>query len=378
MRPRYITEQEQSLDWLARTHAQSQARQERLTAVEQEAFRAQLRKVMERCACGARQIARRGHVVSDLDGGGDAFAMYDAGHGPQGAPMSARMAAYRAVVTDAFQALYPETATPPRDLLHVSCTGYFSPSGAQELVARRDWGQTTRVTHAYHMGCYASLPAVRMAAGCLSLPAGLVSGESASEARVDIVHTELCSLHLDPSQHSIEQLVVQSLFADGIIRYSLSASPGPKGPGLEVLALDEAILPDSTDAMTWGISEFGMRMTLSRDVPERIAGALRGFVERLHRRAGLSLAQELKGAVFAVHPGGPKIIDRVQTVLELRDEQVAASRGVLRDHGNMSSATLPHVWMRLVDDPAVAPGTNVVSLAFGPGLTVCGGLFRKR
>jgi predicted naringenin-chalcone synthase len=82
--------------------------------------------------------------------------------------------------------------------------------------------------------------------------------------------------------------------------------------------------------------------------------------------------------VFAVHPGGPKIIDRVRQVLELTDVQVQTSRDVLFDHGNMSSATLPHIWMRLAADEGVAPGTLVASLAFGPGLTVCGGLFRKQ
>jgi len=65
-------------------------------------------------------------------------------------------------------------------------------------------------------------------------------------------------------------------------------------------------------------------------------------------------------------------------VLELDAAQVRTSREVLRDHGNMSSATLPHVWMRLAGDPQVAPGTLIPSLAFGPGLTVAGVLLEKR
>jgi predicted naringenin-chalcone synthase len=115
-------------------------------------------------------------------------------------------------------------------------------------------------------------------------------------------------------------------------------------------------------------------MTLARDVPERIAAALRGFVAELYRRGGRG-AEAIAGSVFAVHPGGPRIIDRVGQVLELEDAQLATSREVLFDHGNMSSATLPHVWMRVLADPDVAPGTLVASLAFGPGLTCSGGLF---
>jgi len=79
-----------------------------------------------------------------------------------------------------------------------------------------------------------------------------------------------------------------------------------------------------------------------------------------------------------VHPGGPKIIDRVREVLELDEPQVRASRDVLHDFGNMSSATLPHIWMRLLADPAVPRGTLIPSLAFGPGLTVCGAVFEKQ
>src|SRR3954451_14804387 len=129
--------------------------------------------------------------------------------------------------------------------------------------------------------------------------------------------------------------------------------------------------------MGWTVSDFGMHMTLTRDVPDRIAAALRPFVAGLFESSSLEPARELRHAVVAVHPGGPKIIDRVRQLLELDTAQVQASRDVLFDYGNMSSATLPHVWQRIVSDERVRPGATVVSLAFGPGLSVCGGLFRK-
>ena len=118
-------------------------------------------------------------------------------------------------------------------------------------------------------------------------------------------------------------------------------------------------------------------MTLARDVPEQIGGALRGFVLALYQRAGLDPFVHLRSSVAAVHPGGPRIIDRVRDILELGESQVQTSREVLRDYGNMSSATLPHIWMRILADNGVPPDTLVLSLAFGPGLTLCGGLFRK-
>ncbi len=146
---------------------------------------------------------------------------------------------------------------------------------------------------------------------------------------------------------------------------------------LRVLALDERIHPDSRDSMSWVVSDWGMQMTLSQEVPQLVAHHLRRFVSDLYAKAGMTAEHQAR-TVFAVHPGGPKIIDGVRDVLELTEAQVQTSREVLLGHGNMSSATAPHSWMRIVADPHVAPGTPVVSLAFGPGLTVCGALFEKQ
>jgi predicted naringenin-chalcone synthase len=373
-RPRYQIAQSRALEWLAQIHAASQAASEGLSASERDAFAARMSKLIQRVACGPDKIGARGHVSADL--GANEFEqleLYDVTRHPRGRGTAARSRLFSEIVNRYFEQEYADISEPPSELIHVTCTGYVAPSGAQHLVAHKDWGASTHVTHAYHMGCYAAFPAIRIAAGQLALPTAFAP--SHARRRADIVHTELCTLHLDPSDHSAEQCVVQSLFADGFIRYSLSESDGP---GLELLALSEAILTNSGQAMGWCAADFGMHMTLARDVPERIAHALRPFVSELFRKAALDLGHNLRHTLFAVHPGGPKIIDAVQSMLELDEPQLRASRAVLFDHGNMSSATLPHVWQRVLDDVSVKPGTLVASLAFGPGLTVCGGLFRKR
>jgi predicted naringenin-chalcone synthase len=113
-------------------------------------------------------------------------------------------------------------------------------------------------------------------------------------------------------------------------------------------------------------------MTLSRDVPNRIGGVLKPFLHALTGGTGISPAD-----IVAVHPGGPKIIEGVQQALALSDEQVRCSQEVLYDRGNMSSVTLPTIWSRLLRDPSIQPGTRVISLAFGPGLTIAGAVFRR-
>ena len=130
--------------------------------------------------------------------------------------------------------------------------------------------------------------------------------------------------------------------------------------------------------MSWMVSDFGMQMTLSRKVPDHIRACLGPFLDRLGAGAGLGAGSLVERALFAIHPGGPRIIDELAEHLGLGPERVQASNAVLRDYGNMSSATLPHVWKAMLADPAVEPGRLIVSLAFGPGLTISGAILRKR
>jgi len=349
LRPRFESSQERTLEWLSEAHRRAGAGP-------------LVSKLIRRYACSTQAIARRGFEVEDYaHERWEEMPLLQAGFG-------ARSEFFQRTVDGIFERFYREDEVPPQDLLHVTCTGYVSPSGAQKLLINKGWEDLARVTHLYHMGCYASFPAVRTASAYLN-------GE-ASARRVDIVHTELCTLHLDPTLHDPEQLVVQSLFADGYVRYS--ATPFERGAtGLEVLALHETLIPGSFSDMTWACGDHRLQMTLSREVPEKIGSKLLPFLDDLLRRAGCSLEVSRREAVFAIHPGGPKIIDHLAQLLKLSEEQVRSSRETLRSFGNMSSATLPHVWKSVLEDAGIAPGTKIVSLAFGPGLTICGGVFRK-
>ena len=126
--------------------------------------------------------------------------------------------------------------------------------------------------------------------------------------------------------------------------------------------------------MTWVPSSFGMKMTLSREVPAKIGEELLTFLEEMCLESGYDFSQLKEKAIFAVHPGGPKIISAVAAKLGLSAEQVAASVKVLKERGNMSSATLPHVWHEILLNRPQA-GRMVISLAFGPGLTIFGSIF---
>ena len=376
LRPPSLVSQEESASWLASAHtranATAAARAEQ--PFDEAEFRQRMVRRLARFGCGADKIRQRGVALSDCTHTTwEAMQVYRLHERPEGEGMLTRTRVFAQAARTAFEGLHAAQDAPASDLLHVTCTGYESPSAAQRFVAERGWGRQTRVTHAYHMGCYAALPALRVAAGLVSAASALRLGGT---RRADIVHTEVCSLHVNPMLQTPEQLVIQTLFADGFIAYSVCDTLSSSEPALEIVALAEEVVPDSASAMTWVCSDWGMQMTLARDVPERIQSALASFVARLCSSAELS-AREREQAVFAVHPGGPRILDQVRDGLGLAEEQIETSRYVLRERGNMSSATLPHVWLELLNDARVREGQPILSLAFGPGLTLSGAVLRK-
>jgi predicted naringenin-chalcone synthase len=209
IRPPYETAQEKTLDWLIEAHCLAEGL---ATGLPVDDFRKMLTEKFWHVGCKPDRIAKRGHILSDyLHQNWSEMEVYKVQESPIGSDLGVRMKHYQEHADQILKEYYPEGARAPDDLIHVSCTGYASPSAAQKLVSLRNWGEKTTVTHAYHMGCYGALAAIRIGEGYLS----------AGKEQVDLVHTELCSLHSNPSLHRLDQLVSQSLFADGYMKYSL-------------------------------------------------------------------------------------------------------------------------------------------------------------
>ncbi|MDB5905965.1 MAG: chalcone/stilbene synthase protein [Massilia sp.] len=294
----------------------------------------------------------------------------------RGADLKARHVSYGKIAADCIAGMYSDTETAPDDLIHVTCSGYLAPSPVERMVARKEWFATT-VTHSYHMGCYGAFPAIKMAHGFL---ASSHSGATAPKQRVDIVHTELLSAHNNFEDFAIENIITMTLFSDGFINYSVCSDDYARRhalPGLRILAFNEHLLPDSADAMTWVPGSHQFQMTLSVMVPIVIKRHVYPFVVALLRGLDIDFEADKERMMFAVHPGGPKIVEHIQEELGLRDDQVAISKAVFRENGNMSSATVPNIMKGLLEEKAVLPGTRIVCLGFGPGLTVTGLVLEK-
>jgi predicted naringenin-chalcone synthase len=236
-------------------------------------------------------------------------------------------------------------------LVVASCTGFVSP-GVDQIVARSLGlsGEVERIVVGF-MGCYAGVTALKTAGHIVRSQPG---------ARVLVVAVELCSLHLQ-EKAGLESMLAMAQFSDGAAAAIVSA----EGSGLALgQGLSAAI--DQTDSLiTWAIGDTGFAMTLSGEVPGRLAQALAEPAV-----AGRILDGEDASAIgaWAVHPGGKSIVDAVERAFALPAEALAESREVLRCCGNMSSATILFVLEKIM---ARRPATGV-ALAFGPGLAMEG------
>jgi predicted naringenin-chalcone synthase len=243
----------------------------------------------------------------------------------------------------------------------VSCTGYVTP-GVDILVARElGMHPSLQRLHVGHMGCYAALPALAATADAAS-----------ARRKVGLVLcVELTSLHLQPPTDDLEQIVAHALFSDA----AAAAVIVPDSPGLEIVDVVARTDTETADLMTWRVTDLGFRMRLSPKVPAALDEHLLAATTELLHRHQLNISDIDH---WAIHPGGPRIIDTVARRLDLDAEEVSASRDTLRWHGNCSSATTLLVLEELSSRTEITAGQYVVAMAFGPGLTLYTVLLRGR
>jgi alkylresorcinol/alkylpyrone synthase len=243
------------------------------------------------------------------------------------------------------QVALAEAGVAASDVTHVvtaSCTGCFAPGPDFRLVRDLGLAASTERYHLGFIGCAAAFPALRAAERfCAAQP----------DAVVLVVCTELCSLHIRPSS-SPDQIVASSVFADGSAAAVVTAADLDR-PGLDLERFGTTLTSEGEQDMAWTIGD-------------EIRGAVDGFLEGTVPTA------------WAVHPGGRSILDRVQSGLGLEPDALAASRAVLRDYGNMSSATVMFILREMMHDDEIRAGATIAGLAFGPGLTVESALLTKR
>ena len=253
------------------------------------------------------------------------------------------------------------------DLIVVTCTGFESPGPLHDICVRAGLSASVRTSQIGFMGCFGGICGLDAAAGAALRHEGAV---------VLLVCVELCSLHLR-NECDAQNMVASLLFADGAAALIVSNTAIPReialqnadamGDDLEqshscaitVGPRQARRIANTAHAMSWQITDAGFAMTLDRSVPSHIELAAPAALGQLKQ--------------CAIHPGGAAILDAMErganarTCGGLAPESLRAARGVLRDHGNMSSGSVFFVLDRLIQSGAAG---DMAVIAFGPGLMV--------
>jgi alpha-pyrone synthase len=293
------------------------------------------------------------HSVLDIHGAeGERF--FPTGGGP-GADMNARSATFdRAALPLALAAVHAACPAGLGEITHIivaTCTGAVAPGLDIQLATALKLRADVRRTMIAFMGCYAAIPALRTAwYTCRADP----------RARVLVVCCELGTLHLRPGPAD-EELIAALLFADGASAAIVEAAASPAGLGLRIVNDASVLVPDSAELMTWAAASDGFALHISPRISSTIGTDLVPLSDRL-----LGAGRLPSCARWAVHPGGPRIVNAVETRLALGVGALASSRAELAEGGNRSSATVMTIVERELRTPWQGP---LALLAFGPGLT---------
>jgi alkylresorcinol/alkylpyrone synthase len=245
----------------------------------------------------------------------------------------------------------------PRDVdvvITVSCTGVIIPP--LEAILANDLGFRADVRRLpiTELGCAGG-------GAALALASDLVRADRAENALV--VAVELCSLHFHPGDTRHANVIATGLFGDGAAAAVVTARPAR---GARVLATKSHLIAGSMHEMGFDLEDEGLRLILSKHVPDRLHDEVAAPLVALLAEAGVS-AEDL--SFFAIHPGGRKILERVEDALGLPRERTQPSWDVLRSFGNLSSAAVIFVLHQLMTGRSPAPDARGVLAAFGPGLS---------
>ncbi|AFL90461.1 putative naringenin-chalcone synthase [Terriglobus roseus DSM 18391] len=315
--------------------------------LQQERSRTLFLRMAERSGIAARYsplFVDGTHGPSDVD----AYGLYRAGSFPatarrmelykQFAPVLMRRALDRL-------ALSAEERQRIRHVIVTSCTGFYAPGLDFDAVDYLGLDASVERTMIGFMGCYAAMNALKQARHIV---------RSEPDDSVLVINLEICTLHLQESQ-DLGEVLSFLVFGDGCAASLVSG----RESGIELESFRAIRLENTADLITWDIGDQGFDMVLSGQVPTAVGQALQAHREDFVRGGTVRL--------WAVHPGGRSVLDAVEEALALPADALKASREVLRQFGNMSSATVMFVLESMLQ--TAGAGERGCAMAFGPGLT---------
>lgn len=207
--------------------------------------------------------------------------------------------------------------------------------------------------------------------GCAGGAAGLARAAELAVARgrpVLLITVEVCSATLVHSDRSRSNVVATALFGDG----AAAAVIAGEGAGPAIVASHSLLLDGTQEVMGWTLTDDGLKVRFAPCIPALVDEHLPRVRDAAAAAAGLEPAALEH---WVLHPGGAKVLAAYEASLAVPRARLAAAWEVLRDHGNMSSATLLFVLERFLRGTP-ASGAAGLAAALGPGFAAEGVVFR--
>jgi alkylresorcinol/alkylpyrone synthase len=234
-----------------------------------------------------------------------------------------------------------------------SCTGFMIPSLDAHVAERLGMKPTLRRLPITEHGC---------AGGAVALAHAHDHLLAHPDHVALVVSVELPSLTFQSGDRAPGNVVSSALFGDGAAAIVMSAKQVAGRP--RILRSGSRRFEKSLDWMGFHLRDSGLHVVLSPEIPRQVRAAAKELVEGFLDQANLTLADVQH---FLFHPGGRKILEAFEQTLALPEAALAASRRVLRDHGNLSSATVLFIVNEYLTQSIGQPGDKGLLLAFGPG-----------
>ena len=243
-------------------------------------------------------------------------------------------------------------------LITISCTGFFAPGLDYYLIDRFKFPASVKRTNIGFMGCAASLIGFNTVLESMSQIRN-------AHGKTLLVSVELCSLHLQ-TEPTRDNILANMIFADGCAAALFDHSKNTT-PGLDILSTSSHLFSNSAEYMGWKIGNSGFEMMLSSELPKIILSEAAPVLKKILAEQNISSDSITH---WALHPGGRAILDALQNGMGISDEKMIPSRTVLKNYGNLSSASILFVLKELMKNTVLNNGEMVCAVAFGPGLTM--------
>lgn len=239
-------------------------------------------------------------------------------------------------------------------IITVSCTGIMIPSVDAYLINKLDMKQDIVRLPVTEMGCVAGISGMIYANNFL---------KANPNKRAVVIAVESPTSTFQIEDYSMVNIVSAAIFGDGCACTVLSSYGEEKGPEI----IDEAMYHfyNAEYMMGFELKNTGLQMVLDKEVPETIASHFPKFVHPFLERNDLSI-EEVDHLIF--HPGGKKIVQTIEEIFGSLGKNIDITKAVLKEYGNMSSATVLYVLERFIDQ-GVEKGDIGLMLSFGPGFT---------